>query len=106
MNNTVIRKVSVLQGMAKEIAEKNGLEPNDLVILTVSLEKVIGDPLSYLLKDLESSMGLQCAGDYYDKDAERGTCTHPSARLDTECEEHPYCEYRVDPRGSTGSAKK
>ena len=55
--------------------------------------------------DVQSSTGPQCAGNYYDKDAKRGTCTHPLAELDTECDEHQYCEYRVDPRGSTGSAK-
>lgn len=49
MNNTVIRKVKVLQGMAKDIADEYGLEPDDLVILTVSLEKVVGDPVSYFL---------------------------------------------------------
>ncbi len=49
MNKIGIRKVKVLQGMAKVVAEECGLEPDDLVILTVSLEKVIGDPVSYLL---------------------------------------------------------
>ena len=49
MNNTVIRKVKVLQGIAKTLADEYGLEPNDLVIITVSIEKVIGDPVSYLL---------------------------------------------------------
>lgn len=52
MNNTVIRKVKVLQGMAKVIADEYGLEPDDLVILTVSLEKVVGDPVSYLLSQV------------------------------------------------------
>ena len=55
MNNTVIRKVKVLQGMAKDIADEYGLEPDDLVIVTVSLEKVIGDPVSYLLEEIQSS---------------------------------------------------
>lgn len=53
-----IRKVKVLQGNAKKEAEKQGLSPNDLVILTTSanplpeyhIEKVEGDPISYLLK--------------------------------------------------------
>lgn len=53
MNNIVIRKVKVLQGIAKDLAEADGLEPNDLVILTVSLEKVIGSPVDYLLKQIE-----------------------------------------------------
>ncbi len=55
MNNVVIRKVGVLQGMAKDIAEKYDLKPDDLVILEVSLEKIIGDPVSYLLSKLQSS---------------------------------------------------
>ncbi|MEM2129820.1 MAG: hypothetical protein QXZ70_04395 [Candidatus Bathyarchaeia archaeon] len=52
-----IRKVKVLRGSAKEEAEKQGLSPNDLVILTVSVdplayhvEKIEGNPVSYLLK--------------------------------------------------------
>ena len=40
--------------MAKDIADEYGLEPDDLVILTVSLEKVIGDPVSYLLPQIQS----------------------------------------------------
>lgn len=49
MNKIGIRKVKYLEGMAKVVAEKYGLEPDDLVILTVSLEKVVGNPVSYLL---------------------------------------------------------
>lgn len=53
-----IRKVKVLQGRAKEEAIKQGLAPNDLVILTTSVdslpeygvEKIDGDPVSFLLK--------------------------------------------------------
>lgn len=54
-----IRKVKVLRGRAREEAEKLGLNPNDLVIVTTRLvnsvpeyyiEKVDGDPVSYLLK--------------------------------------------------------
>jgi len=53
-----IRKVKVLKGRAKEEAEKNKLSPDDLVILTTSVnslpeyhvEKIEGDPVSYLLK--------------------------------------------------------
>ena len=55
MNSTVIRKVKVLQGMAKDMAEKQGLDPEDLVILTVSVEKVIGDPVSYLLLKIQGT---------------------------------------------------
>lgn len=55
MNNTVIRKVKVLQGMAKGIADEYGLDPDDLVILTVSLEKIVGSPVSFLLSTIESS---------------------------------------------------
>lgn len=53
MNNIVIRKVKVLQGIAKDLAEEAGLEPNDLVILSVSLEKIVGSPVEYLLKQIE-----------------------------------------------------
>ena len=52
-----IRKVKVLKGKAKTEAEKQGLSPDDLVIVTTkindlpeySIEKVVGDPVSYLL---------------------------------------------------------
>ncbi len=62
MNNTVIRKVSVLRGRAKDEAEKQGLDPDDLVIVTTSLhplpeyhiEKVIGGPVSFLLDELKN----------------------------------------------------
>ena len=55
MSNTRIRKVKFLQGMAKTLAENQGLNPSDLVILTVSIEKVIGDPVSYLLSKVHLS---------------------------------------------------
>ncbi len=53
-----IRKVKVLQGRAKDEAEKNGLATDDLVIVTTSVnslpeyhvEKIEGDPVSFLLK--------------------------------------------------------
>lgn len=47
-----IRKVKVLQGVARIKAEKLGLSPNDLVLLTSDghIEKIVGDPVSYLLK--------------------------------------------------------
>ena len=53
-----IRKVKVLQGGARKEAEKKGLKPDDLVIVTTSvgsvpeyhIEKIDGDPVSYLLK--------------------------------------------------------
>ncbi|MCW4008971.1 MAG: hypothetical protein NWF09_09840 [Candidatus Bathyarchaeota archaeon] len=53
-----IRKVKVLRGSLKEEALKQGLSPDDLVIVTASVnplpeyhvEKVEGDPVSYLLK--------------------------------------------------------
>lgn len=51
VNKIGIRKVKYLQGMAKVVAEEHGLDPDDLVILTVSLEKVVGDPVSYLLSE-------------------------------------------------------
>jgi len=52
-----IRTVKVLQGRAKEEAEKNGLKPDDLVIVTngVNIEKIHGDPVSYLLKRAKTS---------------------------------------------------
>ena len=61
MSETVIRKVSILKGRAKEEAERQGLSPDDLVIVTITiidgppeyhLEKVEGDPVSYLLRGL------------------------------------------------------
>ena len=63
MNDTVIRKVSVLRGRAKDEAERQGLDPDDLVIVTTSvhplpeyhIEKVVGDPVSYLLSKDQSS---------------------------------------------------
>jgi radical SAM superfamily enzyme YgiQ (UPF0313 family) len=56
-----IRKVKVLKGKAKNEAEKMGLSPNDLVIVTTiinplnplpeyRIEKIEEDPVSYLLK--------------------------------------------------------
>lgn len=59
-----IRKVKVLRGRAKEEAEKQGLTPNDLVIVTTSIidgfpeyhiEKVVGDPTSFLLDKIHDS---------------------------------------------------
>ena len=51
MKNIRIRKVKVLQGRAKSNAKKMGLSPNDLVIVTPEyIEKIVGDPVSYLLK--------------------------------------------------------
>ncbi len=54
MNNTVVRKVKTLKGMAKDMAEEQGWDPDDLVILTVSIEKIVGDPVSFLLSKIES----------------------------------------------------
>jgi len=56
-----IRKVKVLQGRAREEANKQGLRPDDLIIVKTTitsaspvpeydLEKINGDPVSYLLK--------------------------------------------------------
>jgi len=53
-----IRKVKVLQGRAKEEADKMGLDQEDMVILTTtvnslpqySIEKIEGNPVEYLLK--------------------------------------------------------
>ena len=57
-----IKKVKVLQGRAREQAEKMKLAPDDLVVLTTSvnslpeykIEKIDGDPVSYLIKHLKS----------------------------------------------------
>ena len=50
--NKKIRKVKVLKGKAKIEAEKQGLSSNDLVIVDLegNIEKIDGDPVSYLLK--------------------------------------------------------
>jgi hypothetical protein len=53
-----IRSVKVLQGRAKDEATKQKLNPDDLVIVKTSVnslpeysvEKIEGDPVSYLLK--------------------------------------------------------
>lgn len=47
-----VRKVKVLQGRALKEAIKKGLDLNDLVLVTVitNIEKIVGDPVSYLLK--------------------------------------------------------
>jgi len=57
----IIRKVRTLKGRAKIEAEKQGLSPNDLVIVATSLvdgfpeyhlEKIEGDIVSYLIKNV------------------------------------------------------
>lgn len=49
-----IRKVKVLKGEDKKRAEAMKLNPDDLVIVKDSgLEKIVGDPVSYLLKGLK-----------------------------------------------------
>lgn len=53
-----IRKVKFLQGRLREQANRQELSPNDLVVVTTrigslpefELEKIEGDPLTYLLK--------------------------------------------------------
>ena len=58
-----IRKVKVLKGRAKVEAEKKKLAPDDLVIVTTSIgslpeyriEKIDGDPVSFLLKRASKS---------------------------------------------------
>jgi len=58
-----IRVVNVLQGKAKAEAEKKKLAPDDLVIVTTTIvnsfpqyhvEKIDGDPVSYLLKRIKT----------------------------------------------------
>ena len=56
MNSIGIVKVNTLQGRAKLMAEAEGLDSDDLVILTISMEKIIGDPVSYLLSKVQSSV--------------------------------------------------
>ena len=46
-----IRKVKILKGTAKADAEKQGLKSEDLVIVRTTVEKIEGDPLSYLLRE-------------------------------------------------------
>ena len=57
MQDKRIRKVKVLRGRAKTEADKLGLAPDDLVILTTTytdslpeyhVEKIKGDPLTFL----------------------------------------------------------
>jgi len=55
MNSVGIVKVNTLEGRAKLMAEAEGLNSDDLVILTISMEKVVGDPVSYLLSKIQSS---------------------------------------------------
>ena len=54
MSDMKIRKVKVLDGKLKEMAEEAGFQPNDLVIVQTDpelyMEKVEGDPVSYLIK--------------------------------------------------------
>jgi hypothetical protein len=63
MSDIRIRAVKVLQGRAKAEAEKQGLNPEDLVIVkttvnsglpTYDIEKIEGDPVSYLLKRVKT----------------------------------------------------
>lgn len=60
MPDTRVRKVKSLQGRLKAEAERLGLKPDDLVIVVTivkagslpeyRIEKIDGDPVSYLLK--------------------------------------------------------
>ena len=67
-----IRKVKVLQGRAKDEAEKQGLDPDDLVIVTTSvhplpeyhIEKIEGDPVSFLLKTSRGIVALNALVKY------------------------------------------
>jgi hypothetical protein len=66
MSDFRIRKVKVLQGKAKAEAEKQGLNPEDLVIVKTSvksgslpeyhIEKIEEDPVSHLLKRVEQEI--------------------------------------------------
>jgi hypothetical protein len=59
MSEKTFRKVKVLQGRARAEADKQGLTPDDLVLLTTTytdglptykVEKVYGDPITYILR--------------------------------------------------------
>ena len=54
----IIRKVKVLRGKYKVEAFKMGLQADDLVIVKddETLEKIEGDPVSYLLKRAEKDI--------------------------------------------------
>lgn len=52
---TLIRKVKNLHWIAKEMAATEGFEPDDLVMVTTSIEKVVGDPVSYMLSKIHGS---------------------------------------------------
>ena len=67
LSDVRIKKVMMLQGVAKVKAEKMGLDPEDLVIVTttdVTLEKIVGDPVNYLMNrirdDEEKVCGVLC----------------------------------------------
>lgn len=57
--DSIIRKVSILRGRAKEAALEVGACDNDLVILKISdhpyprytADKIVGDPVSYLMRE-------------------------------------------------------
>lgn len=59
MNNKSIVKVGTLQGRVKLMAEAQGWNPDDLVFLSVSMEKVDGDPVSFMLSKIQSSTGRE-----------------------------------------------
>jgi hypothetical protein len=48
-----IRKVSCLNGIEMDLAIKQKLSDDDLVIVRTSVEKIEGDPLTYLLNKIE-----------------------------------------------------
>lgn len=76
---------------------------NAVTILNEIVKKTMQDNACWNIKvkiDYEDSItiNLQCAGDYLD---DKGKCNHPEVTSEQKCANHPYCMYRVDPRGST-----
>lgn len=45
-----IKKVKVLQGKERDEAEMMRLNPEDLVLITDHIEKIYGNPVSWLIK--------------------------------------------------------
>lgn len=45
-----IRKVKYLEGVPAMLSTKLGLQDNDLVIVSISVEKIVGSPSTYLRK--------------------------------------------------------
>jgi len=102
-----IRKVKILRGRAKEEAEKRGLKPNDLVIVTTTItnslpeyyiEKIDGDPVSYLLKcdntfDKFVVVPKQKLHELADLVKTRPKTVYDNPEMETDPEMHEWVEY-------------